>query len=50
MRYLASDPRTSRGADDGGYAIPVVLMVIGPLFALIGAFVAWGSWLARTDA
>lgn len=50
VRYLASDPRTSRGADEGGYAIPIVLMVIGPLFASIGAFVAWGAWLARSDA
>lgn len=50
VRYLASDPRTSRGAEEGGYAIPIVLMVIGPLFALIGGFLAWGSWLARNDA
>ena len=50
VRYLASDPRTSRGAEEGGFVIPIVLMIIGPLFALIGAFIAWGSWLARTDA
>jgi uncharacterized protein DUF3592 len=50
VRYLASDPRTSRGAEEGGYAIPMVLMIIGPLFALVGAFVAWGSWLSRNDA
>ena len=50
VRYLASDPRISRGAEEGGYAIPIVLMIIGPLFALIGGFLAWGSWLARHDA
>ena len=50
VRYLASDPGTSRGAEEGGFAIPIVLMIIGPLFALIGAFLAWGSWLARNDA
>ena len=50
VRYLASDPRISRGAEEGGYAIPIVLMIIGPLFALIGAFLAWGAWLARNDA
>ena len=49
VRYLATDPGVNRAADEGGYAMPVVLLLIGPLFALIGAFLAWGSWLARKE-
>ena len=47
VRYLASEPRVNRPADAGGMVTAIVLMIVGPLFALLGALLAWGSWLAR---
>ena len=49
IRYVAGDPARNRPAGDGGWAYGIIISIVGPLFALIGAFFAWGSWLARND-
>jgi Protein of unknown function (DUF3592) len=49
VRYLPGEPQNSRRHDEGGYLVPGVMMAVGAVFALFGAFVAWGCWLARND-
>lgn len=49
VRYLPGEPGTNRPAGEGGWAYGIIISIVGPLFALIGAFLAWGSWLARQD-
>ena len=50
VRYLPGEPGSNRPAGEGGWAYGIVISIVGPLFALIGAFLAWGSWLARHDS
>jgi len=49
VRYLPGEPGSNRPAAEGGWAYGIIISIVGPLFALIGAFLAWGSWLARHD-
>lgn len=49
VRYLPGEPGSNRPAGEGGWAYGIIIGIVGPLFALIGAFLAWGSWLARHD-
>jgi hypothetical protein len=49
VRYLPGEPGSNRPAGEGGWAYGIIISIVGPLFALIGAFLAWGSWLARHD-
>ncbi len=50
VRYLPGEPGSNRPAGEGGWASGIIISIVGPLFALIGAFLAWGSWLARHDS
>lgn len=47
VRYLPDEPQVNRAAGEGGWSGPVVLLIIGPLFALIGAALAWLTRPAR---
>jgi hypothetical protein len=49
IRYLPGEPAANRPAGEGGWAYGIIISIVGPLFALIGAFVAWGAWLSRHD-
>ncbi len=49
VRYLGAEPETNRPAGDGGWVYGIIISIVGPLFAVIGGFLAWGSWLARHD-
>jgi hypothetical protein len=49
VRYVPGDPSRNRPAGEGSWAYGIIICIVGPLFALIGAFFAWGSWLARRD-
>lgn len=49
VRYLPGEPGSNRPAGEGGRAYGIIISIVGPLFALIGAFLARGSWLARHD-
>lgn len=49
VRYLPGEPGSNRPAGEGGWAYGIIISIVGPLFALIGALLAWGSWLARHD-
>jgi hypothetical protein len=50
VRYLPGVPGSNRPAGEGGWAYGVIISIVGPLFALIGACLAWGSWLGRHDS
>ena len=49
VRYLPGEPGSNRPAGEGGWAYGIIISIVGPLFALIGAFLVWGAWLARHD-
>jgi len=49
IRYLPGEPGSSRPVGEGGWAYGIIISIVGPLFALLGAFLAWGAWLARSD-
>lgn len=49
VRYLPDEPGSSRPTGEGGWAYGIIISIVGPLFALIGAFLAWSVWLARHE-
>jgi hypothetical protein len=49
VRYLADEPRINRPAGEGGFLVPIIFILIGLVFAPLGALMAWGSWLVRRD-
>jgi hypothetical protein len=50
VRYLPAEPQINRAATEGGVAGAIIIMIIGPLFALIGAALAWYSFPPRRRA
>ena len=50
VRYLPREPGSNRPAGEDGWAYGIIISIVGPLFALIGAFLAWAAWLARHDS
>lgn len=50
VRYLPAEPQINRAATEGGVAGTIIIMIIGPLFALIGAALVWYSFPPRRRA
>lgn len=49
VRYLPDEPQVNRPAGEGGFLVPAIFILIGVVFAPLGAFIAWGSWLVRHE-
>lgn len=49
VRYLPDEPQVNRPAGEGGFLVPAIFILIGLVFAPLGAFIAWGSWLVRHE-
>lgn len=49
VRYLPDEPQINRPAGEGGFLVPVIFILIGLVFAPLGALMAWGSWLVRHE-